>query len=425
MIIRPKLIKYVSLNNIATNVNIYLLTIGIIWGLFANFSYAISINYGDEFGAIAKVFGFVFGSLMFFLWDKKACLLAIRKPFTVLILFSSFIYLISSFIYSESYSDVVREISFYISIIIIYGVFNSKKSGSVSILLGFIFSSLVFIGFSLFSSQTNAMSSAYDSSRYLLTYGNANIIGWCTVVILLITISELFSSKYNKLNNLKKIILICIIVFSFSVIFICRSRTSFIALLSAVFILFVKYINLKKLYCLILLSCITMILSAYLYNFNIIDYILNTFEIVSGQRSEHLYTLTGRTVIWKYAINDLMPMNPFIGIGAYSHEMLLKNCQSNSFLNGYLKIIVERGIIGGSPLFYILAKVAYNCFKEIGYTENQKLVNIYSVLCIALFIEAIGEDGFFGFGITPALIVNYAMIVMYNRNRALPRTTKL
>ncbi|WP_027965274.1 O-antigen ligase family protein [Halalkalibacillus halophilus] len=172
--------------------------------------------------------------------------------------------------------------------------------------------------------------------------GNSNTMGsWLMISILL----SIYLYKNNKSSNYLIGILLQIIA-----LYLSFSRTSILALLLGVIVLFALVLLYKK----------KLLIKLRFIIFIIIPLAISSVWIGAITFSD----LTGRQDFWYWGITELINSNPIIGQGYGSSEALLRGYGSDSTLhNYYLTVLYEGGILGLALIVFILLMIYINLYK--------------------------------------------------------------
>jgi len=131
-------------------------------------------------------------------------------------------------------------------------------------------------------------------------------------------------------------------------IFIASSREHILALLAALLVIAVLYardMNKYRMFGVLAVSCIALILAAFLldpYILNAIGYVKADVLLLSSPTRGLDSGLTGRTEIWA-ATTDLWLKHPFLGVGFRQHEQFLAGAPAH---NAYLAMLADTGVAG-------------------------------------------------------------------------------
>lgn len=190
--------------------------------------------------------------------------------------------------------------------------------------------------------------------------------------------------KYIRNNTIIKFLIILSI--SIISIFIMQSATSLVAMIILLaYFLFYKFLKVnKKINAKAFMICYLLLFIGV-----IVFQVQNNFSYIIEDVLNKDLTFTGRTDIWKRAI-DFIEKSPIIGYGNESNIVRVFKFNSKSSIhchNMILEIIYQGGIIF-TFLFTYFIKIIINKIKLI---ENKELYNfviwVLLVYCIALFTE--------------------------------------
>lgn len=120
-----------------------------------------------------------------------------------------------------------------------------------------------------------------------------------------------------------------------------------------------------------------------------------TDYLIRGEDWELIFTLTGRLVHWEHAWS-LFVAAPFFGYGYYYGVRVVgsetytarEGFEFSTFDNSYLDSLVSVGVVGSTPLFYMIIMVVIKGYQSISLLKKNNmtsdLVSISSLYCVFL-----------------------------------------
>ena len=233
-------------------------------------------------------------------------------------------------------------------------------------------------------------SAAYFANRLIFHYSlNSNGLGMAVVQLAVIIIALMYFKDIQQ-SNLINILIVGGCIF---IIMLTGSRTSLIAILGAITVLFVYYgffnkdNRIKIQYILIPVVLIWLVL-----------YALNHIELEMFTRFTAESVLetggSGREEIWKCALENVFPNYPIWGVGlgventiaALSGYGLPNNVGIH---NMYITLLIQVGIVGAVVFLFIICKYTINALRYIRFTNTMFLP---ALMLVSAWINGIGEE---------------------------------
>lgn len=231
---------------------------------------------------------------------------------------------------------------------------------------------------------------AYYANRLTFHYSlNSNGLGMAVVQLAVIVIALMYFDKIQQ-NTILNILIVISCIFA---IMLTGSRTSLIAMLGSITVLFVYYglfnkdRGVKIQY--VLLPAV--LIGGVMYALNHIE-----LEMFSRFTAEAVLETggSGREEIWKCALENVFPKYPILGVGlgvdntivALSEYGLSNNVGIH---NMYITLLIQTGVVGAVAFLFIIFSHTVKALRYIRFTN---MMFLPTLMLLAALINGIGEE---------------------------------
>jgi O-antigen ligase len=122
---------------------------------------------------------------------------------------------------------------------------------------------------------------------------------------------------------------------------------------------------------------------------------------------------SGRLGLWGEMLSQWWRNAPLVGFGAGEATRTAEALGFSSSHNAFVRVLVQRGIVGGLLVGMVVARASYNAYR----VTRQGYMPALAVLT-GLVAHSIFEDHLFSLGITIASVL-FAQLVLLNSTRAM------
>jgi O-antigen ligase len=384
-----------------------LVWVGLVWGLFTGFSFAIFDNYALTLMGAGLILAIIGVSAATPSFDMSVLFEWSRTRTGLLIGFHALCALVSGILWDSSAASIARYIVLVPALSVCIAVLRLGPRATENFRLGITLSGLSFVLYHLFFLEP---ASLLDPTYRLTVFLNPNGVAFVSAMTAISLLCFL-----PPAHGISRLLIACGILACCVICFATKSRTGMVALLGGVSVTaLLRASRTRRRW---LSAALVVATACAFFGTSLLSAASSQISEVYSlhDRYRSIDTGTFRYETWGFVARELWLKHPIFGIGPGHQEALVEAALDVSGAhNGLLANLAEVGLLGTAPLLAIL----YMCLRR-----RTTLYEFALPLLAAALLESVSETMFFSMGNPGSLL--FLLSVAALTSRAARSTTAL